>query len=181
MTAGRKVLIFVGGGFALLVILAFLAGFLLPLLAKASKGMQAAACLQNLSQLGLAARMHAVNHDSQFPDDWLQSTNASEFTVPRLLICPADKHHSLAAAWGVVGASNITYVYLGKGGNDDQTNRVLAICPIHGHVLLGNGKVLFAWAQRHPEALIERDGATFVDPDQMTPMRRKSGPRTTKP
>jgi hypothetical protein len=150
-----------GGAFLVLFFVAV--AVLLPMAVKANARMQSQVCQAKLQQLGLGARIHAVNHDSRLPGDWLELTN--EFANAWFLVCPDDKSRTIAPSWAAVGPTNITYRYLGNGGNDDQTNRVLAICPVHGHVVVAGGRVYPGAAKRSPGALSEREGATWLDPD----------------
>jgi hypothetical protein len=135
-------------------------------------------CASNLRQLGYSIRVHAVNHDFQFPSAWTDATNEVH---PYLLICPGDRTNSMAATWESVGATNVTYRYLGQGALVTQTNRVVGICPIHGHVLLGNGKVVRSIETRFPGALSDRDGAQWVDLSKIsepTPASLKPKPKS---
>ncbi len=159
------VIVAVIGGVALvlLAIVAILAGMLLPALAKAKSRAQTIMCQNNLKQLGLAVRIYASDNHSKFPDDWRQLTNM--IGAPQVLLCPGDRRHSVATDWNTLGPANISYPYLGKGGDDLQTNRVLVVCPIHGSVLIADGSVVLQMARQRTVGLVQRNGATYLSPD----------------
>ncbi|KAB2660842.1 MAG: hypothetical protein DVB31_13290 [Verrucomicrobia bacterium] len=124
-------------------------------------GMAEVVCRGNLVNLGLGARIHAADNDGLFPDSWIQLTN--ELSTPRLLVCPVDEVHGEAESWAKVGPANITYEYLGKGGGESQTNRVLTFCPIHGHVVLFDGTLVRGRSRREPLPIHRRHGIVWSD------------------
>jgi prepilin-type processing-associated H-X9-DG protein len=74
--------------------MAFLAGLLLPALAKARQKAQTVNCINNMKQLGLAARMYAEENHNKLP----ASKNWSDLlspTVrnPKAFVCPTDPTH----------------------------------------------------------------------------------------
>ncbi len=154
-------LVIVGVGVLALPILAILAGMLLPALSSAKGKAQEIHCLNNLKQVGLAARIYAMDNDGKLPGSWQQVTN--ELGVPGLLICPADPQHTPATGWSRVTDANISYPFYGRGGTDSQTNRVLSICPVHGHVLLCDGSVFQHRKGAPPLPTVTRDGNLWMD------------------
>jgi prepilin-type processing-associated H-X9-DG protein len=131
-----------------LVSIPILAGLLLPAISRAqSRGMvvtpfdggTATACENNLTTLGVAVRIYAGDHNGQFPPDWQTASN--EIGELTLLLCPDDSQHTAAASWAGVGPQNISYQYQGAGAANADTNRVIAECTRHGHVLFGDGHV----------------------------------------
>src|SRR5262249_13678893 len=67
-------------------------------MAKARQRVLAVKCVNNLKQLGLAARMWALNEGDHVPVNILQMTN--EMSTPKILACPADPAHAAASDWG---------------------------------------------------------------------------------
>ena len=57
-------------------------------------------CVNNMKQLGLAARIWAVDHGDTTPASLLQMTN--EMSTPKILFCPADTGRQAAANWSSV-------------------------------------------------------------------------------
>jgi len=129
-------------------------------MANAKGKAQEIACVNHLRQIGLAAVIHAADHNGKFPDSWLQVSNI--IVTPNVLICVSDPNHTVATDWSQVGNANISYPFHGRGGNDSQTNRVLSICPAHGHVLLGDGSVLRHQQGEPPIETVTRDGILWM-------------------
>jgi hypothetical protein len=122
---------------------AVMAGMLLPALSKAKGKAQSISCVNNLKQIGLAARIFAVDHEDNFPPSFLAMTN--ELVSPRVLICPQDPGAASAAGatWSNWDVSRSSYVYvapgLKEGKVDPQT--VVFRCRVHGHEGLADGSV----------------------------------------
>jgi hypothetical protein len=98
------------------------------------------ACVSNLKQLGLAARIYATDHNGAFPREVGLLSNVLHTT--KVLVCPSDTSHEPAASWDEFRAPlHMTYEYAGALAWVDQPQTVLFRCPIHGHVALGDGSV----------------------------------------
>jgi hypothetical protein len=113
-------------------------GLLLPALSKAKGRAQSINCVSNLKQIGLGARMWALDHNDTFPPDFLSMSN--ELISPKILVCPADSSKVKVLDWSQASANNITYEYLAPGikatGNEKMP---IFRCPIHGNVCFGDG------------------------------------------
>jgi hypothetical protein len=120
-------------------------------------------CVNNMKQLGLAARVWAVDNGDVFPTDILSMTN--EMSTPKILFCPADTEHSAADSFANYTSANCSYQYLAPGANELDPERVLFYCPVHGNVGLCDGSVL-SYNTPHPEWLIQRDGKTYFKPNR---------------
>ena len=116
------------------------------------------ACINNLKQLGLAARIWADNKDV-LPPDILSMTN--EMTTPKILVCPADTRRQAAASWASWSGANCSYEHLAPSGSDTEPQRVLFRCPIHGHLTLSDGSVEARVALEHPERLVVRNSKLY--------------------
>lgn len=122
---------------------AVLAGMTLPALAKAKGKAQSISCVNNLKQLGLAARIYASDHGDTFPPDVLAMKN--ELVTPRILICPLDPAAAQAQSltWESLRPEAVSYDYLAAGqkdgGADPQTPCFR--CRFHSHICRMDGSV----------------------------------------
>jgi len=123
---------------------------------------RAIACINNLKQLGLAARIWAVDHGDVLPPNLISMSN--EISSTKVLICPGDQGRQAATDWAAFSPANCSYEYLAASGSDTEAARVAFRCPIHGHVGLCDGSVQGYVGQRHPEYLVSRGGALLFEP-----------------
>ena len=98
-------------------------------------------CVQNLKQLGLAARIWSNDHGDKFPASFLAMSN--ELVAPKVLVCPGDAMKTEASDWSQFNASaNVSYEFLKPGAKQaDVTAEIIFRCPVHGHTGLGDGSV----------------------------------------
>ncbi len=117
------------------------AGMLLPALAKAKSKAMRISCVNNLRQIGLAARMYSGDNKEVFPPNFLSMSN--ELNSPKVLICPGDQAHSAAASWQQFDPrKNVSYEYLKPGiAESNALNQIIFRCPIHNNIGLGDGSV----------------------------------------
>jgi hypothetical protein len=101
---------------------------------------QSIACINNLKQIGLAARIWANDYNGVFPPGFLAMT--PELTTPSVLHCPADHGRPKVSDWDQFHPSQSSYEYLNPGGDETWPMMVLARCRIHGHLVLSDGSVL---------------------------------------
>jgi hypothetical protein len=123
---------------------AILAGMTLPALAKAKGKAQSITCVNNLKQMGLAARIYAADHNGAFPPSFMAMKN--ELNTPKVLICPSDSNHASSATlnWENFQPSQSSYEFLTRGLTESTAGvekKVLFRCKIHGHECLGDGRV----------------------------------------
>jgi hypothetical protein len=123
---------------------AIVAGMTLPALAQAKTKAQSISCVNNLKQMGLAARIYATDHGGAFPSGFLTITN--ELATPRILICPTDTARSgnPPRDWKSFDLSQSSYEYLGadlKESTPGVEQKVVFRCRIHGHECKGDGSV----------------------------------------
>jgi len=94
-------------------------------------------CLDNLKQIGDAARHWATTHNGVFPVDL--SSLSNQLGTPQRLRCPSDRTKVLVRTWSQLRSADISYVYVSPNLNDTRPNVVVARCPVHGHVVLSDG------------------------------------------
>jgi hypothetical protein len=86
-------------------------------------------CVNNMKQIGLAARIWAGDHNDVCPTDFLSMTN--ELNSFAILKCPSDKGHSVTS-WADVAAGNISYIMDAPGIKESEDpHAVFVECPIH--------------------------------------------------
>jgi hypothetical protein len=100
---------------------------------------QSLACMNNMKQIGLAARLYANDHGNVFPPDFVAMRN--ELNTPKILFCPASPTGERAADWAQLTPAAISYQFLNPNGNESDPQKPLTTCPIHGHVGLSDGSV----------------------------------------
>jgi len=108
-------------------------------LQQAKNEAQSIACVNNLKQIGLAARIWANDHNEVFPPDIISMKD--ELNTPKILFCPADTTAVRVTEWAQLDPSTITYRFLNPNGSDSDPTKPLTTCPIHGHVGLSDGSV----------------------------------------
>jgi hypothetical protein len=108
-------------------------------LQQAKSEAQAIACINNLKQIGLAARIYAADHNNVFPPDFITMKN--ELNSPKILFCPGDPTAVRVGDWSQLDPALISYRFLNPGGNETDPTKQLTTCPIHGHVGLSDGSV----------------------------------------
>lgn len=120
--------------------LLILPALMLPALAKAKERAQQVACVNNLKQIGLAARLYATDNNGLFPRDLLSLSN--ELGSPLVLTCPADHSRGRASTWAEASVANVSYEFLTPGAKEaDVLNQPAFRCPIHNNVGYGDGSV----------------------------------------
>ena len=123
--------------------LAIGAAMLLPALAKAKAKAQTINCMNNMKQIGLAARMWSQDHNGTFPPDFLSMSN--ELSTPKILVCPADSRRAapVTLGWEQFNPQNVSYEYVSPGIKEDaaMAQAVIFRCPIHNNVGMGDGSV----------------------------------------
>lgn len=138
---------------------------MLPGFSNAKQRAQDINCVNNMKQIGLAFKVWAIDNGDQYPFN--VSTNkggtceyclvgkdgfdanasfhfralSNELSVTKILVCPADSK-TAASSFIYLRAMNISYqLHSGTNYSDEFPQAVLAVCPIHGNVLLCDGSV----------------------------------------
>ncbi len=147
-------------------IIAILAAMLLPALAAAKHKAQRISCVNNLKQVGLAFKIWEGDHGDQYPfnvstnqggtmelivpdeagwdrNSWAHfQVMSNELYTPKILHCPGDQQHELAATFPELDADHCSYlVYASTNVSDANPQAALVICPVHRNVLFADGSV----------------------------------------
>jgi hypothetical protein len=122
-------------------------------------------CVNNLKQVGLAARVWALDNGGEYPPDFQSISN--ELSSASVLVCPADQGRPEPSDWQSLNSGQVSYELLapGPGSHEQDPFRVLARCPIHGHVGLCDGSVQAGVGLDQPQRLQWRDGKLYFTPD----------------
>lgn len=130
-------------------------------------------CVNNLKQIGLAARLWEGDNNDVAPPDYLSMSN--ELNTPKILVCPSDQKRQVASNFfsGLTSA-NYSYEYLTPAATNcyNEPTRVMALCPIHGAVLLCDGSVQSV-GTNHPDWFVRRDGKLYLE----VPTENRGAPR----
>ncbi|MBN2506645.1 MAG: hypothetical protein JXQ71_08120 [Verrucomicrobia bacterium] len=115
------------------------AAVVLPAIAKARQRSRSVACLGNLKQISLAARLYADKHGGVLPPDFLSMK--AELNTPRILVCPADPAKPAAQDWDSFDVTTSSYEIVAPGADMSDPKKVYVRCRIHGSVGLVDGSV----------------------------------------
>jgi hypothetical protein len=109
-----------------------------PLASIRALSWQRLVCINNLKQIGIAARV-SLNSDS--PDNYPASLSglAPYLGWPASLFCPSDSR-TAPSLWSQVNFTNTSYTWT-SGLTDYDTTNVMSVCKVHGYVLLADGTV----------------------------------------
>jgi hypothetical protein len=111
-------------------------------------------CVNNLKNVGLAARIWAHNADKNYPKDFLTMTN--ELSTPKILLCPSDPARTQGIdTWEKFSASGGSYEMLAPGISETFPGAIYVRCPFHNNVCRVDGSVM---QLRPDQELIQRDG-----------------------
>lgn len=95
-------------------------------------------CVNNLKQIGLAARVWANDNHDVFPTNFISMTN--EMATWRILQCPSDQSHAVNG-WPDVEAGHISYIMDAPGISLSNPQVIFVECPIHHAFCLMDGSV----------------------------------------
>jgi hypothetical protein len=122
-------------------------------------------CVNNLKQVGLAARIWAGDNHDVYPTNFICMTN--EMATWKVLQCPTDKEHKVSN-WADVEAGNISYVMdafgIKEGGPEYDPNIVFVECPIHHNIGLMDGSVQQLSVERYNALKVVNGRKMLVSP-----------------
>jgi hypothetical protein len=98
-----------------------------------------AQCVNNLKQIGLAARVWANDHQEVHPADFLTMSN--ELSTPKILVCPSDSARKAAETWQNFNNANLSYEMVSPGAPTTERDVVYVRCPFHNNVCMVDGSV----------------------------------------
>jgi prepilin-type N-terminal cleavage/methylation domain-containing protein len=121
-----------------IVILALLAGLLLPALSQAKEKARRIACLNNLRQVSAGMHVFATDHEMfpwriEIPDGGSHSRQQVYYTflalkqeldTPKVLLCPSDRRKP-AYNWSTLQDTNLSY-FVGVDTREDRPGMLLA-------------------------------------------------------
>lgn len=141
---------------------------------------QRISCVNNLKQIGVAARTWALDNADKYPcnvptnaggvmeicatgADGFENNPAPTFQVmsnelstPKILVCPHDKSKMPATNFPTLANNNVTYrLRSGPEISDTNPTNMLGICPICGNVLRCDGSVTIGKDDRRSGGLFE--------------------------
>lgn len=119
-------------------------------------------CVNNLKNLGLAARIWATDNQDVNPPNI--EAMMREIASPSLLTCPGDPARKPAKTWPEYTPANLSYEYLAASAPTTEPNRVLFRCPVHQNVTLVDGSVQQLSAARATRDLVQQDGKLYLGP-----------------
>ena len=133
---------------AILATLFIMAVLVLPALISPRTPARRVQCVNNLKQVGLAARIYSSDQDERFP--WMDSTNfnpttrsgsreftnspqifrhflamSNELNTPKILQCPSDKKRTRANNFATLSNSNLSY-FISFEADVSDPNRLLS-------------------------------------------------------
>lgn len=116
------------------------AGMLFPALAKAKSKAQSISCVNNLKQIGLGARLWAIDHNDVLPRDF--QSMRDELGTTKVLICPADpERQGTMPDWDTLDDDAISYEMVSPGADETDILAPYVRCKIHGHCVRVDGSV----------------------------------------
>ena len=124
-------------------------------LAEARKKAERIKCVNNLKNLGLAARIWSTdNTDKNLPRDFM--TMKEELSTPKILVCPSDPSRAEGInGWEQFNTVGSSYEIMSPGVSEQIPQAVYSRCPFHNNVGRADGSVM---QLRPDQSLIQRDG-----------------------
>src|ERR1044072_3569846 len=92
---------------------------------------KARGCGANMTAICLCGRLWANDRDGNMPTNFICMSN--ELVTPKVLICPSDRDHGLAATWERFTPANCSYAMVTPGAREGSRNTVFIVCNTHGH------------------------------------------------
>lgn len=136
-------------------------------LSEARNKAQSIHCINNLKQIGLAARLWSMDNERVLPTTFQAMSN--ELNSPKILVCPKDTGKIAATkdgqVWSALTPQNVSYEFLAPGVSETNSpDIIITRCPIHGHVGLLDGSVqnVKARLEAGEVRIVQKDGYYFL-------------------
>ena len=99
------------------------------------------ACINNLKQIGLAARIWSNDEGGHLPKDFISLQKTLQNAG--CLICPGDTANKQYAnsSWADMDVKHISYQMVSPGAAETEPQKVYVRCPIHGIAAFADGSV----------------------------------------
>ena len=128
----------------IIVCLVVLVVLILPMFAKSKRHPSWTRCINNLRNVGLAARIFAIDNEGLYP--WqLGATNggtkellggawhvaphfqalSNELATPKILLCPEDQKHQMTTNFATLTDANVSY-FIGLDATEETPNSILS-------------------------------------------------------
>ena len=105
---------------------------------KAQQRLKSKECGNQMLRVSVATLMWMQqDRNGLFPEDFVQLFDV--LGPPKSLKCPSDAKRVPIFDWQQYRPERVTYLVINPGISLTNTNSVFAICPIHGHVIKGDG------------------------------------------
>jgi hypothetical protein len=131
--------------------------------AAAQSRAECVSCVNNLKQIGLAARMWSNDHQGQYPPDFSSMTNL--LVTWTVFHCPGDKTRQINS-WADVAGGDVSYQLDATGLTErDNMNIVVFECPIHHNFTMLDGSVQHLSEEGISKCItIDSDGRKIFNP-----------------
>ena len=126
-------------------------------------------CVNNLKQLGLAARIWEGDNNDKYPTSLVVMSN--ELSTVKILVCPSDKSRAAykSLSFGEFQDNMSSYQYLAQPDDEKYPDCIIAICPIHHNYLLADGSVHQINPEKYHE--VKKDGRLYLEGIDGSPLR----------
>jgi hypothetical protein len=115
-------------------------------------------CINNLKNIGLAARIWASDHHNNLPTDFLSMKD--ELNTPKILHCPSDDNRAMATNWDNFSETACSYEILSPGVSAAEGQVVYVRCRVHEIFGLADGAVMQNEGGR---VLAQKDGKWILE------------------
>ncbi len=118
-------------------------------------------CINNLKQLGLAARVWSTDNGDVYPPSFLSMSN--ELSNTKVLVCPSETGRTAATDWASFTMANCSYEYLSPNAPETEPQRVLFRCRLHNAVTLCDGSVQSLQSGPNSTQVVVRNGVPYLE------------------
>ena len=123
----------------------------------ARKKAQSIACISNIKQICLSARVWANDNQEVLPPDFLSMSN--ELANPKILVCPSDTNRAVAVSISGIRPENVSYEWISPNAPLTDPRVVVVRCPIHNNMGFADGHAQMFTTQFK---IVQQDGKWVV-------------------